>query len=68
MRTTLDLDEAVVREAMAVAPGRTKTAVIEEALQDFARRRKLAQFRDLRGQFEWQGDLDELRGREPLPT
>ena len=67
MRTTLDLDEKAVQEAMAIAPGRTKTAIIEEALIEFTRRRHLAQFRDLRGKFEWEGNLDELRGRQPRP-
>jgi hypothetical protein len=50
---------------MKVAPGKTKTWVIEEALREFARKRNLARFRALRGKFEWEGDLDELRGRNP---
>jgi Arc/MetJ family transcription regulator len=63
MRTTLDLDRGAVEEAMKVSPGLTKTAVIEEALREYSRRRRLAGFRDLRGRFRWEGDLDELRGR-----
>lgn len=65
MRTTLDLDEQAMQEAMAVAPGKSKTAIIEEALREFAHKRRLAEFRDLRGKFRWEGDLDELRGRRP---
>ena len=65
MRTTLDLDESAMAEAMKVAPGKTKTWVIEEALREFARKRNLARFRALRGKFEWEGNLDELRGRNP---
>ncbi len=65
MRTTLDLDEAAVEEAMKVAPANTKTWVIEEALREFARRRKQARFRDLEGQLQWEGNLDDLRGRTP---
>lgn len=63
MRTTLDLDREAVEEAMEVSPGMTKTAVIEEALREYSRRRRMAGFRDLRGRFRWEGDLDELRGR-----
>lgn len=63
MRTTLDLDDKVVRDAMRVSPGMTKTAVIEEALRWYARRRSLAEFADLRGKVKWEGNLDELRGR-----
>jgi Arc/MetJ family transcription regulator len=65
MRTTLDLDDSAVEEAMKVAPGKTKTWVIEEALREFARRRKLARFASLRGKFQWEGNLDDLRGRTP---
>lgn len=65
MRTTLDLDEAAIRAAMAEAPGRTRTDLINEALMEFARRRRLARFADLRGTFSWEGDLDELRARKP---
>ncbi|MGH7337686.1 MAG: type II toxin-antitoxin system VapB family antitoxin [Myxococcota bacterium] len=63
MRTTLDLDEAAIQAAMATAPGRTRTDLINEALVEFARRRRLARFADLRGAFRWEGDLDELRAR-----
>jgi hypothetical protein len=64
MRTTLDLDEAAIQAAMAAAPGRTRTDLINEALVEFARRRRLARFADLRGTFRWEGDLDELRSRK----
>ena len=65
MRTTLDLDDEVVKAAMKLSPGMTKTAVIEEALRMYARRRSLAEFRDLQGKVHWEGNLDELRGRVP---
>jgi hypothetical protein len=66
MRTTLNLDDKLVRDAMKVSPGMTKTAVIEEALRWYARRRSLAEFRKLRGKVKWEGNLDELRGRVPV--
>jgi hypothetical protein len=65
MRTTLDLDDEAVDKAMKLSPGMTKTAVIEEALREYARRRSLARFRELRGKFHWEGSLDELRERAP---
>ena len=65
MRTTLNLDDGAVKAAMAVAPGKTKTAIINEALAEYARRRRLAGYRSLRGKFRWEGNLDELRQREP---
>lgn len=38
MRTTLDLDESLVKEALAVTKLPTKTAVIEEGLRALLRR------------------------------
>ena len=60
MRTTLNLEDRAVEEAMAFANGRTKTEVINEALRRFARSKSLL---DLRGKVAWEGDLDELRKR-----
>jgi Arc/MetJ family transcription regulator len=67
MRTTLDLDDEALEAAMAVSPGMTKTAVINEALRQYARRRRLASYRSLRGRFQWEGSLDDLRQRDPGP-
>jgi Arc/MetJ family transcription regulator len=63
MRTTLNIDDEALRAAMAVAPGKTKTAVINEALLQYARRRRLADLRSLRGKVRWEGNLDDLRKR-----
>lgn len=63
MRTTLNIDDEALRAAMAVAPGKTKTAVINEALLEYARRRRLADLRSLRGKVRWEGDLNALRKR-----
>jgi Arc/MetJ family transcription regulator len=73
MRTTFDLDEEALGEAMRAARGKTKTAVINEALRDYARRHALHGLLKFRGKFPWQGNLDSLRGREgkahqPVPS
>jgi hypothetical protein len=65
MRTTLNLDDSAVREALAVSPGMSKTGVINAALREYVRRRRLEGYRSLRGKFRWEGDLDELRQRRP---
>ena len=64
MRTTLNIDDEALGKAMAVAAGRTKTAVINEALREFARRRRLRKLMEFKGKFKWEGDLDRLRQRE----
>lgn len=63
MRTTLNLDDQALAEAMAVSKGRTKTDVINEALAEYARRKRLQGLLKLRGKARWEGNLDELRGR-----
>lgn len=63
MRTTLNLDEEALVSALKVSPGKTKTDVINEALREYARRRRLQEFLKLEGNLPWEGDLDELRKR-----
>jgi len=65
MRTTLNLDDEALAGAMKVARGRTKTEVINEALREFARRRRIRRLLEFRGKVRWEGDLDELRRRRP---
>jgi Arc/MetJ family transcription regulator len=65
MRTTLNLDEEALASAMKAAGGKTKTAVINEALRDYARRRSLRRLLRFDGKVRWKGDLDELRRRRP---
>lgn len=63
MRTTLNIDDEVLRAAMELAQGRTKTEIINEALRSFVRAKKRLQLLELQGKVEWEGDLDALRKR-----
>ena len=63
MRTTLNLDDRAVEEAMAHAEGATKTEVVNEALRKFARNKRRKKLFELRGQVDWEGDIDQLRKR-----
>lgn len=63
MRTTLNLDDEALNGAMSLSEGKTKTEVINEALREYARRRELRELLRWRGKVEWEGDIDELRGR-----
>lgn len=65
MRTTLNLDDDAVADALKVARGKTKTEVINEALREYARRRRLRRFLRLAGHVRWEGNLDDLRKRSP---
>jgi Arc/MetJ family transcription regulator len=61
MRTNIDLDDALMTEAMELTGLPTKKAVVEKALHDMVRHlsRKKA-WEELRG-MGWEGDLDEMR-------
>jgi len=63
MRTTLNLDEAALTGAMKVSPEKTKTDVINEALREYARRRRVRDILQFEGELHWEGDLDDLRRR-----
>jgi Arc/MetJ family transcription regulator len=64
VRTTLNIDDAALAGAVKTAGGKTKTAVINEALREYARRRRVRRLLEFRGKVRWEGDLDDLRGRE----
>ena len=65
MRTTLHLDDQALASAMKLSEGRTKTAVINDALREYARRRRLRGLLEFEGKLHWEGDLNQLRKRGP---
>jgi Arc/MetJ family transcription regulator len=64
MRTTLNLDDEALAGALEMAPGKTKTEIINEALREFTRRRLLRGLLKFEGKLRWEGDLDQLRCRD----
>ena len=63
MRTTLDLPENLLNEAMKVSNARTKTAVIVKALEELIRTSRIAELKKYRGRIDLDINLDELRDR-----
>jgi Arc/MetJ family transcription regulator len=63
MRTTIDLPEKLVKEAMDASHQRTKTAVIISALEDLVRKKKLQGLKAYKGKIKFDLDLDVLRKR-----
>jgi hypothetical protein len=64
MRTTLDLPEDLVKEAMKASRIDTKTQVIIIALQDLIRKSKLSELKKFKGKIDMDIDLDAIRGRQ----
>ena len=63
MRTTLDIPNKLVQEAMRVTQMKTKTRVIVKALEELIRKSKIAELKNFKGKIDLDIDLDVLRDR-----
>ena len=63
MRTTLDLSDTLLEEAMALTKITTKTEVITQALENLIQKEKLQQLENYYGKVDMAIDLDALRKR-----
>lgn len=63
MRTTLDIPENLVNEAMKRAGINTKTGVIVAALEGLIRRSKISGLKKYKGKVDIDINLDVVRGR-----
>lgn len=61
MRTNIDIDDDLMRQAMRSSDATTKRGVVEEALRLLIQTRGQANVRRLRGKVAWQGDLAASR-------
>jgi hypothetical protein len=64
MRTTLDLPEPLIDEALKLSHQRTKTAVIIAALEDLVRKSKLEGLKMFKGRVKLDINLAALRNRK----
>jgi Arc/MetJ family transcription regulator len=61
MRTNIDIDDRLLKEAMKATGQKTKKATVEEALREIVKITGQRQaLEELRG-MGWEGDLDEMR-------
>ena len=63
MRTTLDLPEDLLDEAMKITRTGTKTGVIILALRELIRKSKLSDLKKHKGKINLDINLDDLRDR-----
>lgn len=64
MRTTLDLPDNLIDEAMKMTRIKTKTKVIITALEQLIRREKLSEIKKFKGKINLDIDLEAIRGRK----
>jgi len=61
MRTTIEIDEALLEEGMRRLGVRTKTALVDLALRRLLEQERRKDLLEYFGSGVWEGDLDELR-------
>ncbi len=61
MRTNIEIDDDLIREALVASGLKTKRAAVEEGLRLLIRLKRQEQVRALLGQVRWEGDLAASR-------
>ncbi len=68
MRTNIDIDDTLMKKALASTGSKTKKEVVETALRLLVQIRGQEGLRALKGTVQWEGDLHEMRlSRFPDP-
>ena len=74
MRTNIDIDDALMVEAMKAGPYKTKKDAVEAGLKLLARQAAYREILKWRGKLQWQGDesidwtvSESLMAAEPKP-
>ncbi len=60
-RTNIDIDDALVEEAMNLTKKKTKKDLVNYAVEELVRREKRKKLLELEGHVDWNGNLDEMR-------
>ncbi len=61
MRTNIEIEESLIKEAMKASGLATKKATVEEGLRLIISLKKQEGIKSLRGKVKWEGDLDQMR-------
>lgn len=63
MRTTLDIPEDLMNEALKITKSKTKTDLIRKALENIIKKNKIQGIKGFKGKVDFNIDLDVLRNR-----
>jgi Arc/MetJ family transcription regulator len=61
MRTNIEIDDTLMRDALRATGAKTKREAVELGLRTLVQLRAQAKAKELRGKITWQGDLDAMR-------
>ena len=61
MRTTIVIDDRLMRETLQATGLKTKREAVDEGLRALLRLSRQSEIRRFRGKLKWKGDLDGMR-------
>jgi Arc/MetJ family transcription regulator len=61
MRTNIDIDDKLMKQAMKATGATTKKAAVEACMRQTVQLKEQAKIRELFGKVQWEGDLDSMR-------
>jgi Arc/MetJ family transcription regulator len=61
MRTNIDLDDVLVKQAIKLSKLKTKREVVQEALKSYVASMKKRELLSLKGRVWWEGNLKQMR-------
>ena len=61
MRTNIELDDILVKQAIKLSKLKTKREVVQEALKSYVASMKKRELLNLKGRVSWEGNLKEMR-------
>ena len=64
MRTTIDIPETLIQEAMRVTKSPTKTELIKIALHNIIQKNKIESLKNYKGKVDIDIDLNSIRNRD----
>ncbi len=61
MRTNIDIDDKLMKEAIKWSSLKSKKEIVNKALMELIKYHKRQTMKNLRGKVEWIGDLEKMR-------
>ena len=61
MRTQIEINDTLMQEAMSISPIKVKKIIVEQALKEYIKSLRRQDLIGLRGQVNWEGNLEEWR-------
>lgn len=60
-RTSIDIDDKLIKEGLKITHLKTKKELVNFALQELIKREKRKRIMELQGKLQWDGDLEQMR-------